>query len=301
LRQQAVTRRNLSQGVLRALAFVLALATVWLCLPARAEVAVPPLEARVTDLTGTLGADQRQALESKLTGFEQSKGSQIAVLIVPTTQPETIEEYGIRVAEEWKLGRKGVDDGAILIIAKDDHRMRIEVGYGLEGALNDATGKRIISEIISPPFKQGRFYEGIDAGVDRMIGVVNGEPLPPPPKGRSGSHGGNGNGGNFVVGILFAVFFVGHMLRRLFGALPAALIFGGVAGLIAMSIMGSLIVAVIAGIFSALAAFVLYSAGPSWGGWGGGGFGGSGGGFGGGGFSGGGGGGFGGGGASGGW
>lgn len=294
---------RLPQAILRALALVLAFAAAWLSLPARAEVAVPPLEARVTDLTGTLSADQRQALESRLAGFEQAKGSQIAVLIVPTTQPETVEEYGIRVADQWKLGRKGVDDGAILIVAKDDHRLRIEVGYGLEGALNDASCQRIISEIISPQFKQGRYYEGIDAGIDRMISVVNGEPLPPPPRGTAHSNNGDDNGGGLIVGILFAAFFAGHMLRRLFGALPASLIIGGLAGFLALAMMGSLLVAIIAGIFSALAAFVLYSAGPGFGGgggWGGGGFGGGGGGFGGGGFSGGGGG-FGGGGSSGNW
>src|SRR6185437_12342194 len=106
--------------------------------------------------------------------------SQIAVLMVPTTAPETIEQFGIRVADQWKLGRKGVDDAAILIIAKQDRTVRIEVGYGLEGALNDAVSERIVSEIIVPRFRQGDFYGGITAGVDRMIGVVNGEPLPAP-------------------------------------------------------------------------------------------------------------------------
>src|SRR5882724_7042539 len=127
---------------------------------ARADAPVPDLHARVTDITGTLTSDQSSKLEQKLAAFEQTKGSQIAVLMVPTTQPETIEQYGIRVGEAWKIGRKGVDDGAILIIAKDDHRLRIEVGYGLEGPLNDATAKRIVSETISPFFKQGQFYEG---------------------------------------------------------------------------------------------------------------------------------------------
>ena len=286
--------------LLPALAIVLALAGA--CLPrlAHAEVAVPALQARVTDLTGTLSDPQREALESKLTSFEQAKGSQIAVLILPTTQPETIEEYGIHVADQWKLGRKGVDDGAILIVAKDDHRLRIEVGYGLEGALNDATSNRIISEIISPQFKQGRFYEGIDAGVDRMIGVVNGEPLPPPK--RSGrSNGSDPLGAVFVV--FFIALFIGRILRSMLGSLPASLIIGGLVGFVAMAIVGSLVVSILSGVLSALFAFLFYSAGPGFGGWGGGGFGGGGfggGGFGGGGFSGGGGG-FGGGGSSGSW
>ena len=134
----------------------------------------------MTDLTETLTPDQTAKLEQKLAAFEARKGSQIAVLIVPTTQPEAIEQYSIRVAEQWKLGRKGVDDGALLLVAKDDRALRIEVGYGLEGALPDAIAKRIIEDIIVPRFKTGDFYGGIDAGVDAMIKVVDGEPLPPP-------------------------------------------------------------------------------------------------------------------------
>ncbi len=157
---------------------------------AHGEVAVPPLQARVTDLTGTLTAPQRQALEDKLAAFEAAKGSQIGVLIVPTTEPETIEQYALRVAEQWKLGRKGVDDGALLLVAKNDRRLRIEVGYGLEGVIPDAGAKRIVSDIISPYFRQGDFYGGISAGVDRMIRVVDGEPLPPPrPRGASADQG----------------------------------------------------------------------------------------------------------------
>src|ERR1035437_4896861 len=143
---------------------------------ARAEVAVPQLAKRVTDLTATLDAQQIQALEARLAAFETQKGAQIAVLIIPTTQPETIEQFGIRVVDVWKLGRKGVDDGALLLVAKDDHTLRIEVGYGLEGALNDATAHRIVDEIILPQFKDGGFYQGIDAGVAAMMQVINGEP-----------------------------------------------------------------------------------------------------------------------------
>lgn len=149
---------------------------------AQADVAVPPLTHRVTDLTQTLDTQQVQALESRLAAFEAQKGAQLAVLIVPTTQPETIEQFGIRVVESWKLGRKGVDDGALLIVAKDDRALRIEVGYGLEGMLNDATANRIINEVIVPRFKRGEFYPGIEAGLATMMQVVNGEPLPPPQK-----------------------------------------------------------------------------------------------------------------------
>src|SRR6476661_4920108 len=144
-----------------------------------ADVAVPPV-ARVTDPTGTLGAAERGALEQKLAAFEQAKGSQIAVLIVPTTTPETIEQYSIRVAEAWKIGRKKIDDGALLVVAKNDRHLRLEVGYGLEGSLTDVTTKRIIDEVITPKFKSGDFAGGISAGIGRMIGLIDGETLPAP-------------------------------------------------------------------------------------------------------------------------
>src|SRR5512147_962670 len=144
------------------------------------EVAVPPLTARVTDLTTTLSPEQRTALEQRLQAFETQKGSQIAVLIIPTTQPETLEQYSIRVVEQWKLGRKGVDDGVLLLVVKDDRKVRIEVGYGLEGALPDVTAKRIVAEDIAPHFKQADFYGGIVAGITRITGVLQGEALPPP-------------------------------------------------------------------------------------------------------------------------
>ena len=151
-------------------------------LSAVADVAVPPLNARVTDLTGTLSGEAVTRIEAKLADLEARKGSQIAVLIVPTTQPEEIEQFGIRVADAWKLGRKGVDDGAILMVAKNDRRVRIEVGRGLEGALPDAIANRIIDETVTPHFKTADFDGGIEAGVDQMIAVVNGEPLPEPDK-----------------------------------------------------------------------------------------------------------------------
>ena len=143
---------------------------------------MPPLKGRVTDLTGTLKPEQAASLEQLLRSFEARKGSQIAVLIVPTTAPETVEQYALRVGEQWKIGRKDVDDGAILVVAKDDRTLRIEVGYGLEGALNDATASRIIREVIVPRFREGDFFGGISAGVDRMIRVIDGEPLPAPAK-----------------------------------------------------------------------------------------------------------------------
>src|SRR3979490_1262216 len=147
-----------------------------------AGVAGPPLTGRVVDQTGTLASGDIAALQQTLQNFEARKGSQVAVLIVPTTAPETIEQYSIRVAEAWEIGRKKIDDGAILVVAKNDRMLRIEVGYGLEGALTDATSKRIIDEIITPRFRSGDFAGGISAGVYRILGVIDGEKLPAPPE-----------------------------------------------------------------------------------------------------------------------
>lgn len=205
---------------------------------AQAEVPVPALKARVTDLTGTLDTGQRASLEQKLAAFEARKGSQIAVLMLPTTQPESIEQFSIRVAEAWKVGRKGTDDGLLLVVAKDDRRLRIEVGYGLEGAVPDATAKRVISEDITPRFKAGDFYGGVSAGVDRLIALVDGEKLPPP----SNSGGSQGRGGMdpfdlVVPGFIFAVV-AGSILKLLLGRFPGALVTGGIAGVVALYLFG---------------------------------------------------------------
>lgn len=265
-------------------------------------VAVPELKARVTDLTQTLSEAQRSALEQKLSAFETQKGSQIAVLIVPTTQPEEIEQYSIRVVDAWKLGRAKVDDGALLLIAKNDHHLRIEVGRGLEGAMPDAIAKRIIAETITPYFKQGDFAAGINAGVDQMISVVNGEALPPPPRRGQGRVSGDSRLDALLVPF-FILWGLGHILKRALGTAPASGLVGVGTGLVAMLIMGSLGFAVIAAVIAMFASLVMYSGAvgglPMGYGGGGSGFGG-GGGFDGGGF-GGGGGGFGGGGSSGSW
>lgn len=273
----------------------------------QAQVLVPPLGARVTDLTGTLSGDAVSRIEAQLKDLEARKGAQIAVLIVPTTQPEDIEQFGIRVAESWKLGRKGVDDGAILIVAKDDRRVRIEVGYGLEGALPDITAKRIISEIITPHFRQGDFDGGIEAGVDQMIRVVNGEPLPEPDKRWENQKGLS----NLLPLLLVVVFVASGILRAILGRGLGSVATGGLAGFIAWVLSHWLPIGLGAGILAFLFSLALGSS-RGWsnrGGWGSGGWGGlggglgggwGGGGLGGGGFSGGGGG-FGGGGASGGW
>ena len=273
---------------------------------AMADVPVPALTARVTDLAGVLSAAQRSALDERLAAFEAKKGSQIGVLIVPTTQPESIEQYGIRVADQWKLGRKGVDDGAILLVAMKDRTVRIEVGYGLEGALPDAIAKRIIDEDIVPRFRQGDYYGGIDAGIARMIGVIQGEPLPPPRERSPAPDGGIGLQEWFVLSLML-VFVVGGVIRAVFGRLLGSGILGAVGGFVAWIVIGSLLAAAGLGVLIAVVS-VLAGGGSGWrrsgwypgGGWSSGGNWPSGGGMGGGGF-GGGGGGFGGGGASGRW
>ncbi|HVX77851.1 MAG TPA: YgcG family protein [Bradyrhizobium sp.] len=289
-------------------ASLVALLICW-AFAALADVAVPPLTGRVVDQTGTLSSSDIASLTQTLQDFEAKKGSQIAVLIVPTTAPETIEQYSIRVADAWKVGRKKIDDGAILLIAKDDHKLRIEVGYGLEGALTDVTSKRIIDEFIVPKFKTGDFAGGIWAGVDRIIKVIDGEPLPPPKPQQD-----YGTAGNldelFNPFLIFGIFIAGAVLRGLFGRLFGSLATGGVAGVLVWMLVGSIaasvIVALIAFMFTLIGESIASSGGRG-GNWRGGGYGGvfPGGGWGGGsrdsgGFSGGGGG-FGGGGASGSW
>ena len=288
---------------MRVLARALCLLSLLLAGPVlHAEVAVPPLKTRVTDLTGTLALSQRETLEQELRTFEARKGSQIAVLIVLTTQPEAVEQYSIRVAEAWKLGRKGVDDGVLLLVAKQDRELRIEVGYGLEGVIPDAVAKRVISEIIIPYFKQGDFYGGIHAGVARLIRLVDGEPLPPP-EARDRSWSGIQD----MLPIAFlAVMIGGGFLGALLGRLVGAAVAGGIVSVVFWITIGSLIGSFLAGLVVFLFTLAIGGSGGrgGYGGWSSGGYGGVSGsswsGGGGGGFSGGGGG-FGGGGASGRW
>ena len=213
-------------------------------LVAGAQVAVPPLGARVTDLTATLSAAEVAALDKTLEGFEARKGSQLAVLMVATTAPETIEQYALRVAEQWKLGRKKVDDGALLVVAKADRTLRLEVGYGLEGALNDATSKRIISETIVPRFQQGDFHGGIAAGVGQIIRVIDGEPLPAAGAGRAVGAGGIQQ---YVPVILILALVLGGVLRSMLGRFPGALATGGAVGFVAWLFAGAVSIALAAG------------------------------------------------------
>lgn len=186
---------------------------------------VPPLTARVIDQTGTLDAAQVQSMEATLAAFEQAKGSQIAVLVVASTGDETIEQYSIRVVDAWKLGRKGIDDGALLLVAKDDHKVRIEVGRGLEGVIPDAIANRIIAEDVTPLFRKGDFAGGVRAGIERMIGLVNGEALPPPNP-RAGHGSGSGNEPWVVFGMV-AFLTLRALLSRM-SAIPRGSIIGGV-------------------------------------------------------------------------
>ena len=248
-----------------------------------AQAPVPALKTRVTDLTGTLDAAARQALESRLAQLEKARGAQLAVLLVSTTQPESIEQYALRVAETWKLGRKGVDDGVLLLVAKDDRTLRIEVGYGLEGAIPDAMAKRVIEEVIVPRFKQGDLSGGIDAGVNALVRLIEGETLPQKEAAASGASVEDA----LSMAMVF-IFVVGGILRALFGALIGAALAGGVAFLGGWLLLGGPGMAAVVGVVVFFLTLIGISGvvGGGGGGGGGGGFSGGGGGFGGGGASG---------------
>lgn len=260
-------------GLVALIAAPLWLAALMAAVPAAAQPLrpVPPLAARVTDLTGTLSQAEQARLEAELAAFESRKGAQIAVLIVPSTEPEAIEQYSIRVVDAWKLGRAAPDDGALLLVAKDDRNMRIEVGRGLEGALTDLVSKRIVSDTIAPLFRQGDFAGGIAAGVAQMIRVIDGEPLPPPDRG----WGGGTERLAGMLPILFGVVFVGSMvLRAILGRALGSIATGGVTGAIVWWVtqvlglaIGVGIVAIIASLFLGFAGPRRWSSRPGHGGW----------------------------------
>lgn len=262
------------------------------------QIAIPALHERVTDLTQTLSAQDSAALIQKLKAFEVTKGSQIAVLIIPTTGEETIEQLSIRVVDEWKLGRKGVDDGALILVAKNDRRMRIEVGRGLEGAIPDVIAARIVREYMRPAFRNDDYVGGINLAVDKIMSVVQGEELPAPPQQDSSGSFSDGSifGLPFIAWI--AILVIGMIVSKIAGTwigsggvaatsivatafagtpFGIALIIGGAMAMI-VSILGTRI-------FWDVAMFALQSGGGGRGG-GGGGFSGGGGGFSGGGASG---------------
>lgn len=287
----------------------------WLLLacPALAQQPVPELDARVTDLTGTLSEKQAATLTEGLRQLETDTGGQLAVLIVASTAPEDIAAYAIRVVDKWQLGREKFDDGVLFLVAKEDRRIRIEVGYGLEGAITDAQARRIIDGIVAPHFRNGDFYAGIAAGTGAIDKLIRGEALPAPvPKAEQRNRGGESRGPGAALGLLIVLTFIlGPLVRTLFGRALGSALTGGAVGLLAYAMLGTVVLALVLAFFGGLFSLISGAArlsdhggtgggflGGMGGGFGGGGLGG--GGFGGGGF-GGGGGGFGGGGASGGW
>jgi uncharacterized protein len=237
-------------------ASILALLLCW-AFAALADVAVPPLTGPVVDQTGTLSSDDIASLTQALRNLTARKGSQIAVLIVPTTEPEAIEQYSIRVADAWKIGRKKIDDGALLVIAKNDRHLRIEVGYGLEGALTDVTTKRIIDEDITPKFKAGDFAGGVAAGVNRMVRIADGEPLPAPEPPHWQSQHSFDPTDLFNPFLIIPVLLFGGMLRSLLGRLVGSAAAGGLVALIAWYFFGSLLAAALSGMVASI--FVMFS------------------------------------------
>lgn len=288
----------------------------WLCAFqlawAQGVLPVPALSARVIDQTATLDVPSRDAIEAKLAAFEQSKGAQVVVLMVPTTGPEDIADYTQRIGDAWKIGRRDVGDGVLFVIAKNDRRLRIATTKTLEGAIPDLMAKRIIDEAVTPAFKQGNFAAGITAGIDQILTLVNGEALPPPKAAPGGPLQGFANFSSLpdlLIFLVFAVPIASSVLRSLFGNKMGTLLSGLGAGGLAWLLTYVIWVSVGAGLLAMVVALFMQLSPTSsrsgrGGGWGGGGgFGGGGGGFsgGGGGFGSGGGGNFGGGGASGGW
>lgn len=289
-----------------------------LCITVQAQdlQALPPLSARVIDTSGTLDAAQTQSLEAKLAAFEKARGAQIVVLMVPTTLPEDITDYAQRVGDAWKIGRKDIGDGLLLVVAKNDRKVRIATSKALEGALPDLAARQIIASAITPRFKQGDFAGGLDAATDQIMARISGENLPTP---ESGKTAGSGKPGfqwtDMAVFLFFAVPIGARLLSGVLGRKLGALVTGGGVGVLAWLFTSSLLLAGAAGVIGLVFALLASlgslgglgglsggrSGGWTSGGFGGGGFGGGGSGGGGGGFSSGGGGNFGGGGSSGGW
>jgi uncharacterized protein len=243
-------------------AVLLALLVGWV-FPALAEVAVPPLTGRVVDQTGTLSSGDIASLTQTLKNLEARKGSQIAVLIVPTTDQEPIEQFSLRVAEAWKIGRKKIDDGALLVIAKNDRHLRIEVGYGLEGALTDATTKRIIDEDITPKFKTGDFAGGVTAGIDRMIRVIDGEKLPAPEP----AHWETPELLTYINPanpfVIFGLIILAAVLRSALGRFIGAAATGGIVGVFAWFVAGSLAASILLGVVAFVVTFLAQNMGST--------------------------------------
>ena len=236
--------------------FALAFASLFLCVcgvtaATAAEgdiVAIPKLAKRVTDQTATLSSAEEMRIEARLKEFEAKKGAQIAVLIVATTQPETIFDYSLRVADAWKLGRKDVDDGVLFVVAKNDRKLQILTGRGTQGVLTDAMSKRIISEIVAPKFRSSDFAGGIDDGVAKIIDVLQGEALPPPPEKKRGAVSQGANVESFLILGVIAALFVGPLLRSLMGRFLGAGTTAGVTGAAAWWLAGGMLFPIVAGV-----------------------------------------------------
>jgi uncharacterized protein len=205
---------------------------------------VPSLTSPVTDLTQTLNSQEQLALANKLSAFSKEKGSQIAVLIVPTTQPEDIAQYSIRVADAWKIGREKEDDGVIVVIAKNDRKMRIEVGRGLEGAIPDLVAKRVITEVMSPYFKQGNFYGGLNAASDTLMALIQGEQLPAPAK----SDNQRSDIMDMLPMIMFGAIITGMILRSIFGTFFGSALNGGLVAALVWVFGAAMLVVILAAI-----------------------------------------------------
>ena len=299
-----------------AIIFIALVSCLGITVQAQDLQAIPPLRARVIDTSGTLDAAQTQSLEAKLAAFEKARGAQIVVLMVPTTLPEDITDYAQRVGDAWKIGRKDIGDGLLLVVAKNDRKVRIATSKALEGALPDLAARQIIASAITPRFKQGDFAGGLDAATDQIMARISGENLPTP---ESGKTAGSGKPGfqwtDMAVFLFFAVPIGARLLSGVLGRKLGALATGGGVGVLAWLFTSSLLLAGAAGVIGLVFALLASlgslgglgglsggrSGGWTSGGFGGGGFGGGGSGGGGGGFSSGGGGNFGGGGSSGGW
>lgn len=216
---------------------LLAVLTAW------AQLAVPALSGHVVDTTASLSATGRQQLDDRLAAFEQQRGTQMVVLLVPTTQPEDIASYANRVANTWKIGRREIGDGLLLIVALNDRKVRIEVAKTLEGAIPDLAAKRIIDGAITPAFKQGDYLAGLNAGVDQLMARVTGENLPLPSVAQT-HHGGDGfQWMDLLVFLFFVVPVVGAVARRVLGSLAGSVATGALIGVIAFVVTASLLVA----------------------------------------------------------
>jgi uncharacterized protein len=290
----------------------------WLTLPALllllfgsavAQVAVPELRGPVTDLTGTLTTEQIASLDRQMRDLQARKGNYMAILLVPTTQQEPIEQFSLRVAEAWKLRRAGVNDGLLIVVAKQDRAVRIEVDYGLEGAVPDVLANRIIEQVIAPRFRAGDYFGGLQQAIERLTALIEGEPLPAPEAQRAPAVQGIGS---LLPVLLMVVLVGGGILRRMLGTFGGASVTAGLAAAIVWFLTSTLIIAIGAAVIAFVIALLGGGGGGGWasggrrgwGGWTGGSWGGGGGwsgGGGGGGWGGGGGGGWGGGGASGRW